>query len=267
MAIKIINQEEFYYNKTNKNFNQFDFQQERLPLHTEFEMVDLDYENKVLKSYNLSNANFEKFGIVISIADNIVNIIGLYNVAYGEMIEIFSGSNSNVQGMILNIEQEKVSAIIFSGDIYVKPGDLVVKKSTLVNVRTSKELLGHIINPLGEILDSFIDKGQIAKLYNNHVKLIQNESSNTYSRFMDALAPSILWRKSVNIPLETGIKVIDSLVPIGHGQRELIIGDTKTGKTSIAIDSIINQRDKDTISIYVAIGQKRSSVARISKIL
>jgi len=229
--------------------------------------VFIKVKKRKMTKYKLWPTDFKKFGNVISIADNIVNIIGLYNVAYGEMIEVFTGKKQNAQGMILNIEQEKVSAIIFFGDIDIKPGYIVVKKSTLVNIRTSKELLGHIINPLGEILDSFLDKGQKAQVYNNHVKLIQNKYNKSYSRFMDSLAPSILFRKSVNTPLETGIKVIDSLVPIGHGQRELIIGDTKTGKTSIAIDSIINQQDKDTISIYVAIGQKRSSVARISKIL
>jgi len=149
-------------------------------------------ERKQKKLYKLNNADFKKFGIVISIADNIVSIIGLYDVAYGEMIEIFSVKKLNVQGMILNIEQDKVSAIIFSGDIDIKPGQLVIKKSTLVTVRTSKELLGHIINPLGEILDSFIDKGKIAKLYNNHIKLIQNKQSSCSSRFMDSLAPSIL---------------------------------------------------------------------------
>jgi F-type H+/Na+-transporting ATPase subunit alpha len=118
-----------------------------------------------------------------------------------------------------------------------------------MSVPTGKSLLGRVVDPLGMPLDN---KG-----------VILAESSS----FVESRAPSIIVRSSVNKPLETGLKVVDSLVPIGHGQRELIIGDTKTGKTSIAIDTILNQKGKDTICIYVAIGQKRSSVARIAKVL
>jgi len=126
---------------------------------------------------------------------------------------------------------------------------MVKPEESLVSIPTSDDLLGRIIDPLGIPLDGL-----------NNIKFEKK-------RPIEIIAPSIISRKSVNVPLETGVKVIDSLVPIGHGQRELIIGDTKTGKTSIAIDSILNQSSLDTISIYVAIGQKRSSVARIANIL
>jgi len=122
-----------------------------------------------------------------------------------------------------------------------------MKKSVLMSVPTGKELLGRIVDPLGRPLDGI---GTIM---------------STRYREIEQIAPSIISRAPVKKPLETGLKVVDSMVPIGHGQRELIIGDTKTGKTSIAIDTILNQRTEDTICIYVAIGQKRSSVARIAK--
>jgi F-type H+-transporting ATPase subunit alpha len=199
---------------------------------------------KVAAKYpSLSN-----YGLVSSISDGIITIIGLADVCYGEMIEIIADYQF-LSGMVLNIEQDKISAILFSSDINVKPGLEVFKTNILMSVPVGDSLLGRIVDPLGMPLDS--DSLLFAK----------------DSRFMDSMAPSIISRKSVNTPLETGLKVIDSMVPIGHGQRELIIGDTKTGKTSIAIDSIINQKGTDTLCIYVAIGQKRSSVARIAKIL
>src|SRR6201996_5350786 len=131
----------------------------------------------------------------------------------------------------------------------IKPGQFVTLTNELMSIPVGDALLGRVVNPLGEPLD---DKGSIASESRNNV---------------ETRAPSIIARSSVNTPLETGIKVVDSLVPIGHGQRELIIGDSKTGKTAIAIDAILNQKGKDTICIYVAIGQKRSSVARIHKLL
>jgi F-type H+-transporting ATPase subunit alpha len=196
---------------------------------------------------NDSNA-FANYGIVISISDSIITVIGLTDVCYGEMIEIIIADEEFISGMVLNIEEDKVNAILFSSDINVKPGQEVFRRNFLMSVPVGDGLLGKIVDPLGITLDNSI--------------LLTKET-----RFMDSMAPSIISRQSVNTPLETGLKVIDSMVPIGHGQRELIIGDTKTGKTSIAIDTIINQKDTDTICIYVAIGQKRSSVARIAKIL
>jgi len=203
-------------------------------------MVDSD----ALDAY----ASFANYGIVSSISDGIITIIGLSDVCYGEMIEIIADLEF-ISGMVLNIEEDKISAILFSSDINVKPGLEVFKTDVLMSVPVGDSLLGRIVDPLGVPLDS-------------DTLLFSKEK-----RFMDSMAPSIISRKSVNTPLETGLKVIDSMVPIGHGQRELIIGDTKTGKTSIAIDAIINQKGTDTLCIYVAIGQKRSSVARIAKIL
>jgi len=193
-------------------------------------------------------AYFADIGVVESIGDGIVTIVGLDNVANGEMIS-FCLENESVYGLILNLEEKRVSAVVLGKDTNIKPGHYVTRKYELMSVPTGKALLGRVVDPLGLPLDN---KG-----------LILAESNS----FIETRAPSIIVRSSVNKSLETGLKVVDSLVPIGHGQRELIIGDTKTGKTSIAIDTILNQKGKDTICIYVAIGQKRSSVARIAKVL
>jgi F-type H+/Na+-transporting ATPase subunit alpha len=192
---------------------------------------------------------FEELGIVLEVADGIVVISGLYNVAFGEMIEIVIPSKDSVMGIILNIENTQVSAIIFSSDIDIVPGFIVMRKYILMSVPVGPGLLGRIVDPLGNPLDNL---GSI---------------HNKGFRFIEQVAPSIISRTAVNTPLETGLKVVDSMVPIGHGQRELIIGDSKTGKTSIAVDAILNQKTEDTISIYVAIGQKRSSVVRLAKLL
>jgi len=195
--------------------------------------------------------NFTKIadaGIVIALSDGIVTIEGLNSVANGEMITFFT-SSKNVTGLVLNLEHKKVSAVVLGSDLDIQPGDFVLRQKILMSIPTGDALLGRVVDPLGNPLD---DKGPIITKTN---------------RFVESRAPSIIDRCSVNIPLETGLKVVDSLVPIGHGQRELIIGDTKTGKTSIAIDTILNQKNKETLCIYVAIGQKRSSVARIAKTL
>jgi len=196
------------------------------------------------KTYNV----FQRIGLVISVADGIVNIMGLSDVSYGETIDILAG-NKFITCLILNLEYNKVSAIVLAEDNDIYPGLLVLSSGVQMRVPTGESLLGRIINPLGMPLDK--DSAIKSKNY----------------RRVESIAPSIISRSPVNTPLETGLKVVDSLIPIGHGQRELIIGDSKTGKTSIAIDTILNQKGNDTICIYVAIGQKRSSVARIAKIL
>lgn len=206
-------------------------------------------QDNIIEIFSLKNRLvFKDIGIVESVSDGIVNIKGLNDVANGEMISFYIG-DSMITGLILNLESTVVSAIVFEKDIEIKPGQYVIRKYELMNIPTGQALLGRVINPLGLPLD---EKGTI------------NTKTN---RFIESKAPSIIVRTSVNKPLETGLKVIDSLVPIGHGQRELIIGDSKTGKTSIAIDTILNQKGKDTLCIYVAIGQKKSSVARIAKVL
>jgi len=196
-----------------------------------------------------SESYFEELGVVLEVSDGIVTIEGLYNVAFGEMIEIIVPGSNPVVGIILNIETSQVSAVIFSSDIDIVPSYLVMRKYILMSVPTGEALLGRIMDPLGNTLD---DLGIMA---------------HKGFRTIEQVAPSIISRSAVNTPLETGLKVVDSMVPIGHGQRELIIGDTKTGKTSIAIDAILNQKTEDTICVYVAIGQKRSSVVRIAKLL
>ena len=191
----------------------------------------------------LSNA-----GIVIAISDGIVTIEGLNSVANGEMITFCAGS-SDIPGLVLNLAHDKVSAVVLGSDLEIQPGDFVICEKNLMSIPTGDALLGRVVDPLGNPLD---DQGPII---------------TDSQRFVESRAPSIIERCSVNVPLETGLKVVDSLVPIGHGQRELIIGDTKTGKTSIAIDTILNQKNQETLCIYVAIGQKRSSVARIAQTL
>lgn len=196
---------------------------------------------------------FNNIGVVESVGDGIINILGLQNAVNGEMVEICISTDIKGQkvlkALVLNLGPRWVSAVCLASDFLVKPGLFVTLTNELLSIPVSDNLLGRVVNPLGEELDN---KGVIISEIRNNV---------------EARAPSIIVRSSVNVPLETGIKVVDSLVPIGHGQRELIIGDSKTGKTAIAVDTIINQKGKDTICIYVAIGQKRSSVARIHKLL
>jgi len=202
---------------------------------------------KLLKSEHMK-AIFHNFGLVDAVGDGIVTVKGISDVANGEMI-YFLTQTKPIPGLVLNLEKNSIKAVVLGNDSEIKAGQYVIRKLTLLSVPIGQGLLGRVVNSLGKPLDG---KGAIA---------IEG------TRFIESRAPSIIVRASVNKPLETGLKVIDSLVPIGHGQRELIIGDSKTGKTSIAIDTILNQKGKDTICIYVAIGQKRSSVARIAKVL
>jgi len=196
------------------------------------------------KSYQV----FKTIGVVTGVTDGIVTILGMANVAYGETVDVLTGKGP-VVCLVLNVESDKVGAIALDIDVNIKPGLYALCSGRLMSVPTGESLLGRIIDPLGNPVD---DKGP----------LVSKEI-----RMVEVIAPSIISRTPVNLPLETGLKVVDSLIPIGHGQRELIIGDTKTGKTSIAIDAILNQKETDTLCIYVAIGQKRSSVARIAKVL
>jgi F-type H+-transporting ATPase subunit alpha len=166
---------------------------------------------------DLNNTFYEEVGVVLEVGDGIVTISGLSNVAFGEMIECVIPGESSVVGIILNIEFFQVSAVVFSNDIDIKPGYIVIRKYVLMSVPTGRSLLGRIVDPLGNPLDELgpiVSKGP---------------------RFIEQIAPSIISRAPVRKPLETGLKVVDTMVPIGHGQRELIIGDTKTGKTSIAM--------------------------------
>ena len=198
-------------------------------------------------------AEVSEIGQVLSVGDGIARIYGLDNVEAGEMVE-FPG---NIKGMALNLEEDNVGVVIFGDDSSIKEGDTVKRTGSIVEVPVGKGLLGRVVDSLGNPIDG---KGPI-------------ESSE--KRRVDVKAPGIIPRKAVSEPMQTGLKAIDSLIPIGRGQRELIIGDRQTGKTAVAIDTILNQKEinksgdenEKLYCIYVAIGQKRSSVAQIVKTL
>ena len=198
-------------------------------------------------------AEVSEIGQVLSVGDGIARIYGLDNVEAGEMVE-FPG---NIMGMALNLEEDNVGVVIFGDDSSIKEGDTVKRTGSIVEVPVGKGLLGRVVDSLGNPIDG---KGPI-------------ESSEM--RRVDVKAPGIIPRQSVNEPMQTGLKAIDSLIPIGRGQRELIIGDRQTGKTAVAVDTILNQKEVNASGdekeklycIYVAIGQKRSSVAQIVKTL
>lgn len=196
-------------------------------------------------------ADFEKrvdvseVGVVTSVGDGIARIYGLDNCMASELLEFPNG----VFGMALNLEEDVVGAVLFDEDTLIKEGDVVKRTGKIMSVPAGEEMVGRVINAIGQPIDG---KGPI------------NAKS---SRIVDVVAPGIVDRQPVREPLQTGIKAIDAMIPVGRGQRELIIGDRQTGKTAIAIDAIINQKGGDVICIYVAVGQKRASVARVVKTL
>ena len=189
------------------------------------------------------NVDVNETGKVISVADGVANVYGLKNVMAGEMVEFENGE----KGMALNLEESSVGIVILGKTDGIKEGSSVKRLAKLLRVPVGDALIGRVVNSLGEPIDA---KGPI-------------EASET--RFVEEKAKGIMARKSVHEPLQTGIKAIDALVPIGRGQRELIMGDRQTGKTTVAIDTIINQKGQDVICIYVAIGQKQSTVAQVVK--
>ena len=189
------------------------------------------------------NVDVNETGKVISVADGVANVYGLKNVMAGEMVEFENGE----KGMALNLEESSVGIVILGKTDGIKEGSSVKRLAKLLRVPVGDALIGRVVNSLGEPIDA---KGPI-------------EASET--RFVEEKAKGIMARKSVHEPLQTGIKAIDALVPIGRGQRELIIGDRQTGKTTVAIDTIINPKGQDVICIYVAIGQKQSTVAQVVK--
>ena len=200
-----------------------------------------------------TESEITEVGQVLSIGDGIARIHGLDNVQAGEMVAFADGT----KGMALNLENDNVGVVLFGGDSAIKEGDTVKRTKTIVDVPVGKSLLGRVVDALGNPIDG---KGNI--------------ESETRSR-IEVKAPGIIPRKSVSEPMQTGLKAIDSLIPVGRGQRELIIGDRQTGKTAIAIDAIINQKSinegsdesKKLYCVYVGIGQKRSSIAQIVKTL
>mgnify|MGYP001007709329 FL=1 len=197
-----------------------------------------------IESYS-SKPDFSEVGAVIQIGDGIARVSGLDNAMSGELLEFPNG----IYGMALNLDEDSIGVVVMGADADIKEGDPVKLTGRMAEVPVGDALLGRVVNALGEPID---DKGAIV--------------ADTY-RKIESPAPSVIMRREVNQPLQTGIKAIDVLVPIGKGQRELIIGDRETGKTAIGVDTIINQKGKDVYCVYVAIGQKISTVARIIKTL
>lgn len=189
------------------------------------------------------NINIEETGKVVNVADGVASVYGLKNVMANEMVEFENG----VKGLALNLEENSVGVVILGSISGIVEGTSVKRLGKLLRVPVGDALIGRVVNALGEPIDA---KGPI-------------EYSET--RFVEEKAKGIMARKSVHEPLQTGLKAIDALVPIGRGQRELIIGDRQTGKTTVAVDTIINQKGQDVICIYVAIGQKQSTVAQVVK--
>ena len=200
-----------------------------------------------------SDSEILEVGQVLSVGDGIARVYGLDNVQAGELVEFSDGT----KGMALNLESDNVGIVLFGNDSGIKEGDTVKRTNSIVDVPVGKELLGRVVDALGNPIDG---KGPI--------------NSDKRSR-IEVKAPGIIPRQSVSEPMQTGLKAIDSLIPVGRGQRELIIGDRQTGKTAVAIDAIINQKtinessdeSKKLYCFYVAIGQKRSTVAQIVKTL
>jgi F-type H+-transporting ATPase subunit alpha len=189
--------------------------------------------------------SIDEVGAIISVGDGIARIHGLEKVMAGEMLAF----PHNIFGIALNLEEEEVGAVLLGESSELKEGDVVKRTNTIMSVPVGDALIGRVLNPLGEPVD---DKGPI----------------NTKERNpLERIAPGVLDRQPVREPLQTGIKAIDSMIPIGRGQRELIIGDRQTGKTAVILDTIINQKGGDLICIYCAIGQKRSTIAQVMKVL
>ncbi|KAC9255309.1 hypothetical protein E3N88_44233 [Mikania micrantha] len=209
-------------------------------------------ESRISNFY--TNFQVDEIGRVVSVGDGIARVYGLNEIQAGEMVEFASG----VKGIALNLENENVGIVVFGSDTAIKEGDLVKRTGSIVDVPAGKAMLGRVVDALGVPIDG---RGAL---------------SDHERRRVEVKAPGIIERKSVHEPMQTGLKAVDSLVPIGRGQRELIIGDRQTGKTAIAIDTILNQKQMNSRStsesetlycVYVAIGQKRSTVAQLVQIL
>jgi len=214
----------------------------------------IDQLKKQIESFEVKTQT-EKTGTVIEIGDGVAKIAGLSDCMASEMLEFVSAGTSNVPnghsmsssvfGVALNLEEGQVGAMILGSFEGIKEGDTVKTTGRILSIPVGENMIGRVINPLGEVIDG---KGAIS-------------SDKFYP--IEKIAPGVITRQSVNQPVQTGIKAIDAMIPVGRGQRELIIGDRQTGKTAIAVDAIINQKGQDMICVYVAVGQKESKVARI----
>ena len=189
-----------------------------------------------------TEAELEEVGVVLSVGDGIARVYGLTNAKAGELVEFETG----VQAIVLNLEEDNVGVVLLGPSDDLKEGSKVKRTNTIASIQVGEGYLGRVVNPLGQPIDG---KGEI--------------TGDKYEMPLERKAPGVIFRQPVTEPLQTGIKAIDAMIPIGRGQRELIIGDRKTGKTAVAIDTIINQKGNGVICVYVAIGQKRSSVAQV----
>lgn len=209
---------------------------------------------KAIEGYE-NSSEWQEVGKITEVGDGIVKISGLSNVQSQEILEIETG-DKNIKAVVLNLEEDSVGALVLGDFLPIKSGQTAKRTKRLLSIPVGKQLLGRVIDPMGNPLDG---KGPLF-----------SEKENREFYFLENNAPSVVVRESVNEPLHTGIKAIDSMIPIGRGQRELIIGDRQTGKTAIALDMIINQfsgGEKPVVCIYVAIGQKESKVAKTMEIL
>src|SRR5215212_9109886 len=195
---------------------------------------------------DLHELDVDEVGTVLEVKDGIARIYGLGKAMAGEMLEFTSSETGDrITGLALNLEEDNIGAVILGDYLQLKEGDEVRRTSRVLEVPVGPELIGRVVDPLGRPMDG------------------QGEIRATTTRKVESPAPGIIVRQPVKEPLQTGIKAIDAMIPIGRGQRELIIGDRGTGKTAIAIDTIINQRGTGVICVYVAIGQKNSTVAAV----
>jgi len=229
-------------------------------------LLESKVKKKLLKVVGSSKTDyFNDKGVVLSVGDGIANVYGLNSVLAGEMVDFRFG----IKGQALNLENDKVGVVIFGDDKFIKEGSLVKRTNAIVDVPVGKGLCGRILDGIGQPIDG--------------LGALDFESRNR----VEVKAPGIMPRKPVRLPVQTGLKVVDSLIPIGRGQRELIIGDRQVGKTAIIVDAIINQnkslssvedivlaesgqevnQEVDLYSIYVGVGQKRSTIAQIGNLL
>ena len=203
-----------------------------------------EYLKKQISDFE-KRVDVSEVGVVTSVGDGIARVYGLDNCMASELLEFPNG----VYGMALNLEEDMGGTVLFGEDTLIKEGDVVKRTGRIMSVPVGPEMVGRVVNAIGQPIDG---KGPV---------------NTKTTRIVDVVAPGIIDRSPVNQPMQTGVKAVDAMIPIGRGQRELIIGDRQTGKTAIGLDAIINQKGGDVICIYVAIGQKRASVARVVKTL
>ena len=203
-----------------------------------------DIIKKQIENYD-KKVQVSETGTVLTAGDGIARVYGLSGALAGELLEFEGSGTDKVQGMVLNLEEDNVGVAILGRFETIKEGDTVRRTGKIVEVPVGEELVGRVVNATGQAIDG------------------GKPIVGTHTRKVEIKAPGIIARKSVHEPMQTGIKAIDSMIPIGRGQRELIIGDRGTGKTAIAIDTIINQKGKGVYCFYVAIGQKQSTVASV----